>query len=111
MTILQTPHSRTNGGEIGCFGGRVAFFASRRKYYSQFLGKTLFVFFPIVAAVGWVLIHISKPAREQLDRDFSMTGDEGSSYGDFRDMFAPVKEGPWTTQTPKKFTRTGIVDR
>ncbi len=75
------------------------------------IATLLLVFFPIVAAVGWVLIHISKPAREQLDRDFSMSGDEGSSYSDFRDMFAPVKNGPWTTQTPGKFTPSGIARR
>ena len=69
------------------------------------------VFLPVVAAIGWVLIHISAPAREQLDRDFKMTGEEGSSYDDFRDMFAPVKEGPWTVQTPGKFTTSGIAKR
>ena len=58
------------------------------------------VFLPVLAALGWVFFQISGPAFEQLDRDFAPTGDEGSTLGDFRDLFGPVRKGPWTQQTP-----------
>ncbi len=62
------------------------------------------VFLPIFAAIGWVLIHISKPAREQFSDFGTSTGNEGESLGDFRDYFsAPVKKGPWTQQAPRPF--------
>ena len=59
------------------------------------------VAFPILLALGWVFFNIQGPAKQQLDNFGTSSGGEGGSYDDFRDFFsAPVKQGPWTRQTP-----------